>query len=81
MTPARDAATPAVIHVVDDDDAFRAAMSRLLRVAGFDVKEYRSAGDYLLVPARAEAMYAPEVFGRSEGSNFQVLDEGNVAAR
>jgi hypothetical protein len=38
-------------------------------------------GDYLLVPARAEAMYAPEVFGRSEGSNFQVLDEGNVAAR
>ena len=38
-------------------------------------------GDYLLVPARAEAMYAPEVFGRSDGSNFQVLDEGNVAAR
>ena len=38
-------------------------------------------GDYLLVPARAEAMYAPEVFGRSEGSTFQVLDEGSVAAR
>ena len=38
-------------------------------------------GDYLLVPARAEAMYAPEVFGRSDGSNFQVLVEGNVAAR
>ena len=38
-------------------------------------------GDYLLVPARAEAMYAPEVFGRSEGSNFQVLEEGSVAAR
>jgi len=38
-------------------------------------------GDYLLVPARAEAMYAPEVFGRSVGSNFQVLDEGSVAAR
>ncbi len=38
-------------------------------------------GDYLLVPARAEAMYAPEVFGRSDGSNFQVLDEGSVAAR
>ena len=30
---------------------------------------------------RAEAMYAPEVFGRSEGSTFQVLDEGSVAAR
>jgi hypothetical protein len=26
-------------------------------------------------------MYAPEVFGRSEGSNFQVLEEGSVAAR
>jgi hypothetical protein len=38
-------------------------------------------GDYLLVPARAEAMYAPEVFGRSDGSTFQVLIEGNVAAR
>ena len=38
-------------------------------------------GEYLLVPARAEAMYAPEVFGRSDGSTFQVLDEGNVAAR
>jgi uncharacterized protein YfaS (alpha-2-macroglobulin family) len=38
-------------------------------------------GDYLLVPARAEAMYAPEVFGRSDGSMFQVLDEGSVAAR
>jgi uncharacterized protein YfaS (alpha-2-macroglobulin family) len=38
-------------------------------------------GEYLLVPARAEAMYSPEVFGRSEGSTFQVLDEGSVAAR
>ncbi|HTY17577.1 MAG TPA: response regulator [Myxococcota bacterium] len=50
MTPARDAATGAIIHVVDDDDAFRAAMARLLRVAGYEVKEYRSAGDYLLEP-------------------------------
>lgn len=38
-------------------------------------------GDFLLMPARAEAMYQPEVFGRSDGSNFQVLDEGNVAAK
>ena len=38
-------------------------------------------GDYLLVPARAEAMYAPEVFGRSEGGTFQVLDDGSVAGR
>jgi uncharacterized protein YfaS (alpha-2-macroglobulin family) len=38
-------------------------------------------GEYLLVPARAEAMYAPEVFGRSDGSTFQVLDDGSVAGR
>ena len=50
MTPARETETPAVIHVIDDDDAFRAAMARLLRVAGYDVKQYRSAGDYLLDP-------------------------------
>ncbi len=50
MTSAREASSPAVIHVVDDDDAFRAAMARLLRVAGYEVKEYRSAGDYLLDP-------------------------------
>lgn len=51
MTPPREAAAPAVIHVVDDDDAFREAISRLLRVAGYEVKAYRSAGDYLLDPA------------------------------
>lgn len=51
MTPPREAAAPAVIHVVDDDDAFRSAIARLLRVAGYEVKAYRSAGDYLLDPA------------------------------
>ena len=50
MTPAREPGHPPVIHVVDDDDAFRAAMARLLRVAGYEVKEYRSAGEYLLDP-------------------------------
>lgn len=50
MTSARETGASAVIHVVDDDDAFRAAMARLLRVAGYDVKEYRSAGEYLLDP-------------------------------
>jgi uncharacterized protein YfaS (alpha-2-macroglobulin family) len=32
-----------------------------------------TAGTYLLQPARAEEMYAPEVFGRSEGGSFEVL--------
>ena len=38
-------------------------------------------GDFLLVPARAEAMYQPEVFGRSEAATFQVTDDGTVASR
>jgi uncharacterized protein YfaS (alpha-2-macroglobulin family) len=29
---------------------------------------------YVLQPARAEEMYAPEVFGRSDGGTFEVLD-------
>lgn len=31
-----------VIHVVDDDESFRAAMARLLRAAGYDVRAYDS---------------------------------------
>jgi RNA polymerase sigma factor (sigma-70 family) len=38
----------AVVHVVDDDDSFRTALARLLRSAGYAVKAYRSAGDFLL---------------------------------
>lgn len=37
-----------LIHVVDDDDSFRTALTRLLRAAGYAVKDYRSAGEFLL---------------------------------
>lgn len=37
----------ATVYIVDDDDSFRAAMSRLLRAAGFDVKSFPSATDFL----------------------------------
>jgi FixJ family two-component response regulator len=37
-----------VIRVVDDDDAFRTAISRLLHAAGFQVRSYASAGQFLL---------------------------------
>jgi FixJ family two-component response regulator len=40
-------ATP-VIHVVDDDESFRTAIVRLLKAAGFEVRDYPSAGDFLL---------------------------------
>jgi RNA polymerase sigma factor (sigma-70 family) len=48
MTPP----TP-VIHVVDDDDSFRAALTRLLQAAGYEVRCYPSAGEFLLARSTA----------------------------
>ena len=42
MTP-----QPATIFVVDDDQSFLAAVSRFLRAAGFAVKSFPSAADFL----------------------------------
>jgi FixJ family two-component response regulator len=36
-----------VIHVVDDDPPFRKAISRLLKLSGYDVTEYESATSFL----------------------------------
>jgi RNA polymerase sigma factor (sigma-70 family) len=40
----------AVIHVVDDDDAFRTAIGRQLKTAGYRVKEYAGAAEFLMDP-------------------------------
>jgi FixJ family two-component response regulator len=40
-----------IVHVVDDDEPFRTAVSRLLRAQGYGVRAHASAGDYLLAPA------------------------------
>jgi FixJ family two-component response regulator len=37
-----------VIHVVDDDESFQSAISRLLRATGYKVRTYANAGDFLL---------------------------------
>lgn len=37
-----------IVHVVDDDASVREALSRLLGALGFDVRQYESAGDFLL---------------------------------
>jgi FixJ family two-component response regulator len=37
-----------IVHVVDDDDSLRKAVTRLLRAAGYDVRAYSSAGDFAL---------------------------------
>jgi FixJ family two-component response regulator len=41
---------PAEIHVVDDDDSLRTAVERLLQAAGYRVRTYASAGEFLLDP-------------------------------
>jgi len=38
----------AVVHIVDDDDAVRTSLGRLLASHGFEVRMYRSAGEFLL---------------------------------
>jgi FixJ family two-component response regulator len=40
--------SPPVVHLVDDDAALRAALGALLRAAGYDVRAYASAADFLL---------------------------------
>src|SRR6478609_4975348 len=44
-----------LVHVVDDDDAVRDSLGRLLRSHGFSVRLYRSAGEFLL----ASPIHAP----------------------
>jgi RNA polymerase sigma factor (sigma-70 family) len=43
MTPS----TP-VIHVIDDEDSFRTAVTRLLHAAGYEVRSHASVGEFLL---------------------------------
>ncbi|HQR22600.1 MAG TPA: response regulator transcription factor [Burkholderiaceae bacterium] len=40
----------AVIHLVDDDGSLRNALQRLLGAAGYQVRTYASAGEFLLQP-------------------------------
>lgn len=41
-----------VIHIIDDDASLRSALQRLLVAAGYRVRTYDSAGDFLLDPPR-----------------------------
>lgn len=38
---------PGLVHVVDDDDSFRTAIERRLKLAGYDVATYASAQELL----------------------------------
>jgi FixJ family two-component response regulator len=45
--------TGPVVHVVDDDASVRAALTRMLRIAGFEVRGYASAVEFLAVRGHA----------------------------
>jgi FixJ family two-component response regulator len=67
---------PGRIHVVDDDDSFRAAIKRRLKLAGYDVATYPSAQQLLdrppdedepgciLLDVRIPGLSGPELQGR-----------------
>lgn len=38
----------ATVHLIDDDDSLRIALARLLKAAGYTVRPYATAGDYLV---------------------------------
>jgi FixJ family two-component response regulator len=46
-------ATVPTVHLIDDDDSFRTAIGRILQFAGYQIREYPSAGAFLLQPAAA----------------------------
>ena len=48
------AAARPLIHVVDDDESFRVAVGRMLRMCSFDVAMYESADRLLEKPLRAD---------------------------
>jgi len=48
-------ASPALVHVVDDDASFRTAVARLLRAAGYQVALYQSGEQFLQNPPGSEA--------------------------
>ncbi len=44
---------PPVVHVIDDDESFRVALARLLKVAGYTVQTFASAAEFLAQPGDA----------------------------
>jgi FixJ family two-component response regulator len=52
----------ATVYLVDDDDSLRTALSRLLRAAGYEVRAFASAGEFLLAePAEGPACLVLDV--------------------
>jgi RNA polymerase sigma factor (sigma-70 family) len=78
---------PTVVHIVDDDASFRAAISRLLRAAGYEVVAYETAQQLLdrlpqeencgcvLLDVRIPGISGPELQNRliSLGSSVPIV--------
>lgn len=48
MSTQAESLQPSTVHVVDDDDAFRSSMTRMLNLAGLHAVGYRCAGEFLI---------------------------------
>ncbi len=71
------------VHEERRDDRLVLFADRLppgIHLASF-VARATTPGEWVLAPAHAEEMYAPEVFGRSDGGTFKVVLEPQVAGR
>jgi RNA polymerase sigma factor (sigma-70 family) len=78
---------PGLVHVVDDDASFRTAIERRLKLAGYDVATYATAGDLLdadpddarpgciLLDVRIPGLSGPDLQGRliAQGSTLPVI--------
>jgi FixJ family two-component response regulator len=76
-----------LVYIVDDDDAFRAATARLLRLHGYETREYASADQFLgqigghsetgciLLDVSLPGLSGPELQRRlvDEGSPFPIV--------
>lgn len=74
--------TSPLIHVVDDDESLRAALLRLLDIAGFEARGYASAGEFLLHPPpdRPSCLLLDMLMPGPSGLDLQAaLEENGVA--
>lgn len=54
MNVSTPSGSTALVHLVDDDESIRLATTRFLRAAGFQVRAYASAEEFLAAPASHE---------------------------
>jgi FixJ family two-component response regulator len=71
-----------IIHIVDDDASFRAAISRVLQVSGYEVAQYDSAASFLRAVENAKPgcilldVYMPDLGGLQLQDELAKLSQG-----